>query len=79
MRSVISMSKIKKINLIIKKCTLNGVWLFDIGSNPHSNGDDFSRSLNVFLEIKKLINIIKVEMNINVIKINDNWIIIYTK
>jgi len=53
--------------------------LLDIGSKPHSNGDDFSRSLNVFLEIKKLINIIKMEIDINMVKISDNCIIIYTK
>jgi len=32
---VISMSKIKKISLIIKKW-IKGAWLSDIGSNPHS-------------------------------------------
>jgi len=78
-RRVISISKIKKIKLIIKKWILKGVWLLDIGSKPHSNGDDFSRSLNIFLEIKKLINIIKIEIDINMIKISDNCIIIYTK
>lgn len=61
---VISISKIKKINLIIKNCTLKGIRLFDIGSNPHSKGEDFSRLKIFFLEIKKLINIMKIEINI---------------
>jgi len=42
------------------------VWLLDIGSNPHSNGENFSRSLSVFLEIRKLINIIVTEIKINI-------------
>jgi len=58
---------------------LKGVWLFDIGSNPYSNGDDFSRSLIIFVEIKKLINIIVKEVIISKKIIIDNWIIIYTK
>jgi len=72
------MSKIKKINLIIKKWILKGVWLFDIGSKPHSKGDDFSRSLIIFFEIKKLINNIIIEIIIKVKIIINNWIIIYT-
>lgn len=43
-RSVISMSKIRKISLIIKKWVLKGSRFFEIGSNPHSKGDVFSRS-----------------------------------
>lgn len=53
---MISISKIKKISLIKKKWTLKGKWLLEIGSNPHSNGDIFSRLWLSFLEIKKLIN-----------------------
>jgi len=77
MSKVISISKIRKINLIIKKWVLNGVWLFDIGSNPHSNGDDFSRSFIIFFEIKKLININIKEIIISKEVIINSWIIIY--
>lgn len=44
-KRVISMSKIKKINLIKKNWILKGKWVEEIGSNPHSNGDIFSRSV----------------------------------
>lgn len=43
--------------------------MFLIGSNPHSNADNFSRLLNIFLEIKKLIKIIIKEINIKKKKI----------
>jgi len=46
--------------------------LFDIGSNPYSNGNDFSRSLIIFVEIKKLINIIVKEVIISKKIIIDN-------
>lgn len=76
---MISISKIKKISLIKKKWTLKGIWLLDIGSNPHSKGDDFSRSWKDFFEIIKLINIkIKEIKNIHVNN-NNNGIIIYIK
>lgn len=76
---VISISKIKKISLIIKKWILNGGWEWDIGSNPHSNGDIFSRSWKVFFDIKKLINN-KIRGNKSMIidRIN-KYIIIYIK
>lgn len=41
-RRVISMSKIKKIMDTRKNWILNGSRFRDCGSNPHSNGDDFS-------------------------------------
>jgi hypothetical protein len=50
------MSKTRKINLIIKNWTLNGVRVKDSGSNPHSKGLNFSRLYIDFLEILKLIN-----------------------
>jgi len=62
----------------MKKWVLNGVWLFDIGSKPHSNGDDFSRSFVIFFEIRKLININIKEIVISKEIIISNWIIIYT-
>lgn len=46
----ISTSKIKKITVIKKKCNENGIRAEDLGSNPHSNGDDFSRSENDFFD-----------------------------
>lgn len=64
---VISTSKIKKIRLIKKKWILKGGRLFDIGSNPHSNGEDFSRSWSDFLDkIKfKIIKIIEIVNKMN--------------
>lgn len=47
---VISMSKIKKIIKIKKKCKENERRGVLCGSNPHSNGDNFSSSLFLFLE-----------------------------
>jgi hypothetical protein len=44
-----STSKIKKITAIKKNCVENGRRAELIGSNPHSKGDGFSRSLNSFL------------------------------
>lgn len=52
-KRVISISKIRKINLIRKNWILNGIRDLDIGSKPHSKGDIFSRFLNSFMEIKK--------------------------
>ena len=63
---VISISKIKKISLIIKNWILKGIRVLDMGSKPHSKGEDFSRFLYLFFDNKKLI----------VSKINDNNIII---
>lgn len=64
-RRVISMSKIKKINLIRKNWILNGKWLGEMGSNPHSNGEDFSRLEYEFFEIKMFNTRRKVEMRKN--------------
>lgn len=50
MRRVISTSKIKKITAIKKNCNENGNRADDFGSNPHSKGELFSRSINVFFE-----------------------------
>lgn len=91
---VISISKIKKISLTIKNWILKGIRFRDKGSNPHSNGEVFSRSWNVFFEKIKFSRINKSEiimLNIDkiireIIYINDyikyfNWklnVIIYT-
>lgn len=76
---VISISKIKKINLIIKKWILKGGCEEDSGSNPHSNGDIFSRSWKVFFEIKKLINNKIIGKNKIIIDDKKIYIIIYIK
>lgn len=47
-----STSKIKKITAIKKKCLENGIRGDLIGSNPHSNGDDFSRSIKLLIDNK---------------------------
>ena len=44
----ISTSKIRKMTAIRKKRRKNGIRADDLGSNPHSNGDLFSRSRIVF-------------------------------
>ena len=70
---MISTSKIRKINAIKKKWIENGKRAEFLGSNPHSKGDLFSRSLNDFLEIMVaiiiIIIIIKVKIKI-IVKIN---------
>lgn len=59
---VISTSKIKKITAIKKKWRENGRRAEEIGSNPHSKGDLFSRSIKVFFEIKFTIKIIRMQI-----------------
>lgn len=56
---MISISKIKKISLIRKNWILNGKWLVEMGSNPHSKGEVFSWSIKDFFEIKIFKNIRK--------------------
>lgn len=75
---VISISKIKKINLIRKNWILNGIRDLDIGSNPHSKGDIFSRFFKSFIEIKKFkVSINNLIINIkNIIKIKNKIIYI---
>lgn len=60
-----STSKTKKITAIKKKCLENGVRGDLIGLNPHSNGEDFSRSKKDFIEImyNKILNIINNNIN----------------
>ena len=47
-RRVISTSKIKKITAIKKNRNEKGRRALPLGSNPHSNGEFFSRSVMVF-------------------------------
>ncbi len=60
----ISTSKIKKIIVIRKNRSENGSREDDFGSNPHSNGDAFSRSTRVFFERIEANSITTTEINI---------------
>lgn len=69
----ISTSKIKKIIVIKKNRNENGNREDDFGSNPHSNGDLFSRSIKAFLERTEaknitIIVIIKIKVPIKIIE-----------
>lgn len=76
--NAISTSKIKKIIVIKKNRKENGNREDDFGSNPHSNGDAFSRSTRVFLERIEASNITTIEINIMIELIVKIDIIIYT-
>lgn len=73
--SVISTSKIKKITAIKKNRREKGSRAEPLGSNPHSYGEFFSRSVIVFFEIREAKIIMKqqiinrVEERINMVKI----------
>lgn len=58
---MISTSKIKNTIAIKKNRNEKGSRADPLGSNPHSNGEFFSRSLMVFLEIREEIIIIRVD------------------
>lgn len=75
-KSVNSISKIKKIIAIKKKCRENGRRAEFLGSNPHSNGLFFSRSIKVFFDkiLDIIITIIEMIHNNKIIRI----MIIYT-
>lgn len=77
-RRVISTSKIKKITAIKKNWSENGIRADDFGSNPHSKGDLFSRSINVFFEM--IVAIIIISIVIKNVRITREMIsnIIYT-
>jgi hypothetical protein len=64
--SAISTSKIMKITAIKKKRDEKGSCAEFFGSNPHSNGDLFSRSSLIFFEIS-VANIIMTDDKIMVI------------
>jgi hypothetical protein len=77
----ISTSKIKKITVIKKKWREKGIRAEDFGSNPHSKGEDFSRSMNDFFDkivdkniiiFAKIIKIIEINIIIKIIYINKN-------
>lgn len=75
----ISTSKIKKITVIKKKWRENGIRALELGSNPHSNGEHFSRSINNFFDriIDVIIKIFEIIIIIIVSKIIK--LIIYIK
>lgn len=75
----ISTSKIRKIMAIKKKWREKGIRLGDCGSNPHSNGEFFSRSNWDFLAKKIEMVIIKLVITININLINLIILIIYIK
>lgn len=50
--SAISTSKIRKMMAIRKNWMENGMRDLDLGEKPHSNGEFFSLSENVLIEIK---------------------------
>lgn len=70
--NVISTSKIKKIIAMRKNRRENGNREDDLGSNPHSNGEHFSRSINDFLDKMVEIFIIIIE----IVRIKEDIIII---
>lgn len=77
--NAISTSKIKKIIAIIKNRIEKGRREESEGSNPHSKGDLFSRSIKAFLDKKeaKIITISAINKTIKAIIITEK--IIYTK
>ena len=74
-KRVISTSKIKKITAIRKNRKEKGSRAVPLGSNPHSNGEFFSRSEITFLDKIDAIIITKVEIN-KIIEIEMNKIMI---
>jgi len=76
--NAISTSKIKKIIVIKKNRKENGNRDEDFGSNPHSNGDLFSRSIKAFFDKieAKIITIVVINKINKAIKIIEK--IIYT-
>lgn len=76
---MISTSKIRKIIAIKKNWMENGRRAEDLGSNPHSKGLLFSRSENLFFDVKFRIKMIK-NLIVAIMKaIIDKNVIIHTK
>lgn len=75
----ISTSKIKKIIAIKKNRKEKGKRAEFIGSNPHSKGEDFSRSITAFLdktEAKPITTLLIIKITVPIIKTKK---ITYTK
>lgn len=71
--NAISTSNTRKMIAIKKNCKENGSREDDDGSNPHSNGDDFSRSIRVFFDnieaiIITTIEIVMIRVAVNIIE-----------
>ena len=77
--NAISTSKIKKIMAIKKNCIEKGIREVFRGSNPHSKGEDFSRSLILFFDKKEANLITTKEINKTIIAAMNKFKIIYTK
>lgn len=75
----ISISKIRKITAIKKNWILNGIRVEFIGSNPHSNGEFFSRSINLFFDKILAKDIVIIAINIIIVIVVNIIKIIYTK
>jgi hypothetical protein len=75
----ISTSKIKKIIAIKKNRIEKGSRLEFIGSNPHSNGEHFSRSVKAFFERREARIITTTAIIITIIATDIKEKIIYTK
>lgn len=73
------MSKIRKIMAIKKKCKENGIRVDVLGSNPHSNGEFFSKSKFDFFEIIDLIVIRMRDTHKNTKEVISKKKIIYIK
>ena len=76
--NVISTSKIRKIIVIKKNRKEKGSRDEDLGSNPHSNGEFFSRSAKDFFERIEAKNITIIEIIIIIDAIEKIEKIIYT-
>lgn len=74
----ISTSKIKKIIAIRKNCKEKGSREEDLGSNPHSKGEFFSRSMTDFFESSEANNMTTIEMMIRIIAVQNIINIIFT-
>jgi len=77
--NTISTSKIKKIIVIKKNRKEKGIREEDLGSNPHSKGDLFSRSTIDFFDRYDARNMIIIEINKINIDIEKIIKIIYIK
>lgn len=75
----ISTSKIRKIIAIIKNRIEKGIREEFMGSKPHSNGDDFSRSVVVFLDKKEAKIITTDAINMTIVPMITIEKITYTK
>lgn len=78
-KRVISTSKIKKMTAIKKNRNEKGNRAVPLGSNPHSNGEFFSRSEIVFFDKREAIIITKMEINKTIIIAENKIIIVFSK